>query len=146
MDTVYVEHWQHECCGAAFAVGDDVLWPLRDDHDRGRLGRWLGPAVAATVDASVDRHTEDAAMTRLRVIAIEAVFCEYEPTPDDPEGSSHGPVAGSWTGRRLDAVAGRSERLPGLEWVGYVVQVQGDAAGHVPEVPPVVSARPAPAP
>jgi len=47
VDTVYVEHWQHECCGAGFAVGDEVSWPLRYDHDPDRLGRWLGPAVVA---------------------------------------------------------------------------------------------------
>ena len=131
MPTVYVEHWQHECCGAPFAVGDEVVWPLRYDHDRERLRRRLGPAVAATISACVDRHTETADMTRLRVAAIEAVFCEYEPTPDDPEGSSHGPVAGSWTSRRLDAVVGSSEHLPGLEWGGYVVEVHhaGSVAG-----------------
>lgn len=136
MASVYVEHWQHECCGAAFAVGDEVIWPLRYDHDRGRLSRWLGPAVAATVSAYVDRHDEDVTMTTMLVSAVEAAFCRYGPTPDDPEGSSHGPVAGSWTTRRLDAVAGRSERLADLEWVGYVVQV------HAP-APALPSAAPA---
>ena len=129
MNRIYVEHWQHECCGDPFAVGDEVVWPLRYDHDRDRLSRWLGPAVAATVDAHVDRHTETAAMTRLRVAAIEAVFCRHEPTPDDPGGNSHSPVAGSWTSRRLHAVAGRSERLPGFEWVGYVVEVHDAGSG-----------------
>ena len=113
-----------------------MTWPLRYDPDRERLSRWLGPAVAATVSACVDRHDEDVTPTTMRVSAVEAAFCRYEPTPDDPEGSSHGPVAGSWTTRRLDAVVGRSERLPDLEWLGYVVQVHG-------AVPATPSAAPA---
>lgn len=134
MRTLYVEDWQHECCGEAFAVGDVVVWPLRDDHDPVRLRRHLGPAVAATVDACVDRHSEGATTKRLRVVTVDAVFCRYEATPDDPHGSSHGPVAGSWTARSLDAVAGRSEHLPGMQWVGYVVGVHdaGSTAGQLP--------------
>jgi Family of unknown function (DUF6578) len=34
---VFVEHWQHECCGAPFAIGQTVEWTLVVDDPAGGL-------------------------------------------------------------------------------------------------------------
>jgi hypothetical protein len=125
VDLVFVESWQHECCGEPFAVGDEVSWPLRGAAVEGdHLGRLLGAEVSRQLTAEVDRHSEDAEPVRLRVVAVRAAFCEDEPVPVGSGGPVRRAVAGTTVFRELAEVDERYEVLDGLRWLGYVVEAQ----------------------
>lgn len=54
---VFVERWEHECCGAEFRLGDEVTWLLV--VDRGWRRKQLGAhAPAQAVDLSVGQVIE----------------------------------------------------------------------------------------
>lgn len=126
MAVVFMEDWQHQCCGDPFAEGQAVTWTVRTDVDRARLSQVLGDDLAASVAAIVERHDESVASLAGTVERIRVVFCRYEETSDDPDGVTHRPVVGTTVLRDVQQIEGRrGEWLDEeLEWVGYVVDVR----------------------
>ncbi|WP_315968834.1 DUF6578 domain-containing protein [Aeromicrobium massiliense] len=125
---VWVDAWQMECCGEAFAVGDDVTWQLDDDPDRDWLEAALGPQVAARVTHAEEHHPdgEDLPQVTGRVVAIARSWCDYRPDSDD--GRLLLPVPGSAVLSAVDRYDGGIERAarPGLTFNGWVVDLQLD--------------------
>jgi hypothetical protein len=121
---IFLENWQHECCGRPFATAEVVTWPLTTDLGRDHLGTMLGSEVSARLTAYVERHSEQVVETRLRVNAIRAVFCEYAPDPDGEHPQALRPVPGTAAFQEMDRVEHRSESLLGMHWVGYVVDAE----------------------
>lgn len=78
--TVWVDGWQHECCGEPFAVGQEVRWPLLPDV--GGREALLRPEDAVTVTHTLESHQagdERPARTTLgRVTLVRAIQLEYE--------------------------------------------------------------------
>lgn len=124
MALVFLESWQHECCGAPFAVGDDVTWPLRADPDHAHLAVRLGADVGKRVTAEVERHADGVPQVRLRVTRIRAAFCTFEPDPVGAHGVTHRPVPGTTVLGDLRSVDRTHEVLGGQQWLGYVVDAQ----------------------
>ena len=78
--TVWVDDWQHECCGEPFALGQEVRWLLAPD-DAGRQAL-LRPDDGVVVTHALDSHQagdEQPARTVIgRVALIRAIQLEYE--------------------------------------------------------------------
>jgi hypothetical protein len=118
---VFMEYWQHECCGDLFAVGDAVTWPVRPV-----VGGWLagmlrdgfGPGVRWTVE----RHNDEVTQLHGTVSAIRSVFHRLERVERDPEHPRSLP--GSAVLQEVQCT-GRTERFGDYEWAGYVVELSG---------------------
>jgi hypothetical protein len=84
--TVWVQGWQHECCGRPFSVGSTVHWTL-GEPEREYLDPLFHPDLSVKVDRAEDRHgvlTDlDAPDTVGTVTAIRSVQVRWAPAPDD---------------------------------------------------------------
>jgi hypothetical protein len=121
---VFVEDWQHECCGAPFAVGDDVSWPLRADLDPAHLAVRLGADLAGRITDHVERHVDGVPEVRLRVRRIRAAFCADEPDPAGGNGVTSRLVPGTTVLRGVHSVGRTHEVFKDLRWLGYVVDAE----------------------
>lgn len=78
--TVWVDYWQHECCGEPFAVGREVRWRLAPDA--GGREVLLHAEDGVTVTHTLESHQagdERSARTVLgRVTLIRAIQLERE--------------------------------------------------------------------
>jgi hypothetical protein len=78
--TVWVDDWQHECCGEPFALGHEVRWLLTPD-DAGRQAL-LHPEEGVIVTHALDSHRagdeQPARAVVGRVTLIRAVQLEYQ--------------------------------------------------------------------
>ena len=124
MAVVFVETWQHECCGEPFAVGDTVTWPLVPVSEHADLAVRLGADVGGRVSSEVERHVEGVPEVRLRIQRIRAAFCAYQRDPVGTGGVTHRPVAGTTVFEGLRAVDRTHEVRGGLQWLGYVVDAE----------------------
>lgn len=94
--TIWVDDWQMQCCGNAFAVGTAVSWTLRDPNLDWPVAV-LGPETASRVDAAEEHHggvVVDAPSTTGTVRSIKAVHCRYAPQPGGDSPALY-PVPGS---------------------------------------------------
>lgn len=101
---VFYEHWQMECCGTPFAVGDEVAWRLVAVNARAPQGEYHGAG------AWVEHHGGPDHETTGRVRAIDLVHQEYL-AHHDPLAVRHpepepGTLVLRATGRRLEPVPG----------------------------------------
>ncbi|WP_225827868.1 DUF6578 domain-containing protein [Streptomyces naphthomycinicus] len=101
---VFYEHWQMECCGTPFAVGDEVRWRLVTVDTREERDGYHGAA------AWVNRHGGPDRETAGRVLSIDLVHQEYL-AHHDPLAVEHpepepGTVVLRAAGRALEAVPG----------------------------------------
>jgi hypothetical protein len=73
--TVWIDDWQHECCGQPFSIGSTLHWTLGEPDES--VGLLFGPDLSVHVDREEDRHyvlTEiDAPETVGTVTAIRSV-------------------------------------------------------------------------
>jgi hypothetical protein len=77
MTRVWLTRWEWECCGDAFAVGDDVDFGIATRDVASHLSETLGPALVGTVDAIESHHEEEFAdRVRGRVTAVHRVTRE----------------------------------------------------------------------
>jgi hypothetical protein len=77
MTRVWLTRWEWECCGDAFAVGDDVDFGVATRDVASQLSETLGPALAGTVDAIESHHEEEFSdRVRGRVTAVHTVTRE----------------------------------------------------------------------
>ena len=74
MTRVWLTRWEWQCCGDAFAVGDDIDFGIQTRDPDSALSDVLGPALVATVDAVESHHEEEYSdRVRGRVVAVHAV-------------------------------------------------------------------------
>jgi hypothetical protein len=120
--TLWVDDWQMQCCGEAFAIGSKVSWTVRDaDHEW--LTDVIGPDAAATIDAAEEHHGGDDMQTvHGTVTSIAAVHCRYSPQRDGDTNVLH-PVPRSATLTQLDAADGWMANHDDLRFTGYVVRL-----------------------
>lgn len=77
MTRVWLSGWEWQCCGDAFAVGDEIDFGIEARDPRRALADMFGPALVATVDAIESHHEEERAdRVRGRVVAVHAVTSE----------------------------------------------------------------------
>ena len=77
MTRVWLSDWEWQCCGDAFAVGDEIDFGIEARDPRPALADMFGPALVATVDAIESHHEEERAdRVRGRVVAVHAVTSE----------------------------------------------------------------------
>ena len=118
---VFVEFWQHECCGDLFGVGDLVSWPVRP-MTLGSLVDLLGDDADRPVRWEVDRHGDESAHMAGIVREISAIFCRLETVTTDRDGLHLRPQPGSGVLRRIYR-SQRHEVFTDLEWRGYLVDM-----------------------
>jgi hypothetical protein len=88
---VWVDGWQHACCGEDFAVGDRVTWTVTYELDTPWAATVLGAAEAARITAAEEHHGDETGTLTGTVTGIESVRCRYARGAD---GALH-PVPGS---------------------------------------------------
>lgn len=124
---VYYEEWQLQCCGDAFAVGEEVTWtvePARDEYG---------------ADWHEEHHNEDDLPTLTgTVLAIESVWQRYEESDD---GRLLTAVDGDFVMAGLSAANGvESDELAPLQaeyhFRGYVVTLDERALPASPTKEP----------
>ena len=123
-DLIWVDGWQMQCCGEAFAVGTAVEWRLNDAPDLDWLEAVLEPEIARRISYSEEHHAAPPSAHPLRhgkVVAIQAAFCRYAPTGSD-ERTLY-PVAGSAVLRETSRADGHVDDESGERFNGYVVEV-----------------------
>lgn len=125
MTLLFVEFWQHECCGELFEVGEAVVWPVAPVEGDG-LESLLGVELGQQVQLAVDRHRDEFRTRTGTVRSIRAVFHRQELVTGHADGTSDRALAGSAQLRSITRTQ-RRERLHDLEWAGYVVDVSDDA-------------------
>jgi len=118
---LFVEFWQHECCGDLFGVGDVVAWPVVPVEGDG-LVSLLGADLGRQLPLTVDRHGDDHETLTGTVLSIRAVFHQLEPVTGQADGVSHRARPGSAQLRYVNRTQ-RRERLGDLEWAGYMVEL-----------------------
>ena len=126
---VWMDGWQLQCCGDAFAVGDRVTWSLREASDTTWLEAALGPDRARSVTHDEDHHTDgpdSSASTRGRVTSIERGYCRYAPTSQDPRVLM--PVPGTALIDRVSRADGWEPEIDGRMFSGYLVTLDVDPA------------------
>ena len=124
---VWVDHWQMQCCGEPFAIGDEVSWTLRDP-DTEWLAHVLGSDLAAGIGKAEEHHGgvgEGVTPTVGIVASIHAVHCRYAPVPGGAETALY-PVAGSGTADAVRSADGWTPDRGDLKFAGYVVQLTGE--------------------
>ncbi|MFG6492024.1 DUF6578 domain-containing protein [Microbacterium sp. P03] len=74
---IWLADWEWQCCGEAFAVGDDIDFGIATRSPHLALADTLGPVLVATVDA-IESHHEDDFVDRVRgrVLQVHAVTRE----------------------------------------------------------------------
>ena len=122
---LFVEFWQHECCGDLFGVGDVVVWPVAPVEGDG-LVSLLGAGLGQRLRLAVDRHQEGVGTLTGTVLSVRAVFSEQELVEDHAGGTHHRARPGSAQLRAVERTQ-RCERLDDLRWAGYVVELSVDA-------------------
>ena len=121
--TLFMEHWQIQCCGEPFGVGDNVSWPTTPVTGRSFLD-FLGDR-AGEVDAYEDHHLpgEPVVVCEGVVSAIEAVFCLYEHV----SGQRFRPRLGTTEFQTRSFVDGREPYEPIADvhrrFVGYLIAI-----------------------
>ncbi len=126
MTLVFMEFWQHQCCGRPFAVEDTVTWPVVPVEGEG-LSRMLGD-VGRRIDLAVERHSDEAQHVTGTVRAIHSVFYELEWLEQHPDGSHGRAAQGSGVLRPVQE-SSRSEHGDELEWSGYLIELDRVSAG-----------------
>jgi hypothetical protein len=120
--TVWVQNWQHECCGTPFSVGSTVHWTLAEP-EREYVDSLFHPDLSVEIDYAEDRHMvladEDAPDTVGTVTAIRSVQVRYAPAPDDPKELS--PVPGSAALTEVDRSNG--DEMRSGDFAGYLVEI-----------------------
>lgn len=111
MTRVWLAEWEWECCGDAFADGDDVDFGIATRDMHAGMTDILGPALVATVDAIESHHEEEFAdRVRGRVVAVHRVTHEVierrslrRPGHGAPPNAVMPPEGAEWpmTGREL---------------------------------------------
>ena len=121
---VWIEQWQHECCGEAFAVGDVVSWPVVPLGPYGLDGlvRLLGKGLAGQVRWYIERHDEAAAFVGGRVASVFCVFCDLELVSDERESPHSRTAPGTTTLHERDRST-RHEHDELRHWAGYLVHL-----------------------
>ena len=122
---VWVDGWQMQCCGTPFAVGDDVEWTLSSGCDIAWLKRVVGPEIANSISASEEHHggLPDGAPTPNGVVTgIRAAWSEFAALPGGDPRTLH-PVAGTQELVQVDRADGWERERQGLEFNGYVVEL-----------------------
>lgn len=122
---LFVEFWQHECCGDLFEVGEAVVWPVAP-VEGDALVSLLGVELGLRLQLAVDRHQDEARSWTGTVRSIHAVFHRQELVSDHTEGTCYRAVPGSAQLRSIERTQ-RREWLDDLEWAGYVVELSDGA-------------------
>ena len=119
--TVWVEDWQHECCGDPFGIGSTVRWTLGEPDEA--VDMLFGPDLSVHVDREEDRHyvlTDlDTPETVGTVTAIRSVRVRYARDPEDERVRF--PVPGSAELTEVDRSDGAEMRSKGF--AGYLVEI-----------------------
>lgn len=120
--TVWIDDWQQECCGDPFAPGDDVEWPLSREVDVDGLAAMIGENDAVAVDLDLDSHglSTDATPRQGTVVSITTVHARYEIRADLGARVALPETARR---RRIDRAERFEPRAPGMEFVGYLVDL-----------------------
>lgn len=127
--TVWIDCWEHECCGRPFRVGSRVEWCLQPASNR--LNRYLaklfGPGVLGYVSHAQTNHgpygRRALVVTSGTVESISAVFGRNAPLPDQPRAGRLA-VPGSGRIRRRAASIGWEHKITGgREFAGYIVDL-----------------------
>jgi hypothetical protein len=120
--TVWVQNWQHECCGQPFSVGSTVHWTLAEP-EREYVESLFRPELSVQIDGAEDRHgvlaDDDTPDTVGTVTAIRSVQVRYAPAPDDERVQT--PVPGSAELTEVNRSNGDEMRSEG--WAGYLVEI-----------------------
>ena len=121
MALVFVEFWQHQCCGEPFAVGEVVLWPLAPTSGDGMV-RVIGSELGSQVAWAVERHADVFTTVSGTVRALTSVFNQTEHVEEHPEGPHTRVKAGSGVMQPV-ARTQSAEYLDDYEWSGYLVDL-----------------------
>lgn len=122
---VWVDAWQQQCCGDAFAVGDTVTWPLESEPDREWLRDALTPELASCLTHHQERHAVGGAEPPRRtgvVVGVRAAFGRYAARADD--GAGLHPEPGSAVLVDLARVEGAESFPTGERLNGFVVELE----------------------
>jgi hypothetical protein len=122
--TVWVDHWQMQCCGKPFSRGSQVAWTL-GPADPEWLQAVLGANRQQTVDAAEEHHggvPEDTVPTEGTVIWIAAVHCRFAPKPSGDSRTLY-PVPDSGTLTEVDSADGWTADRGDEKFTGYLVRL-----------------------
>jgi hypothetical protein len=121
--TVWVEEWQHACCGEPFSIGSTVRWTLAEP-EREYLDPLFRRDLAVRVDREQDRHgvlTDlDAPVTAGTITAIRSVRVRYAPVPGEDE-RVRAPVPGS--AELTDVDRSNGDEMRSRSFAGYLVEL-----------------------
>ena len=131
MTLLFVEFWQHECCGDLFEVGEAVVWPVAPVEGDG-LVSLLGVELGQQLQLAVDRHQDEVRMTTGTVRSIRAVFHRQALVTSHADGTYYRALPGSAQLRSIKRTQ-RREWLDDLEWAGYVVELSDGAESSAGE-------------
>jgi len=124
---VWVEHWELQCCGDPFAVGDEVEWGLVPASPDDVLTDGLGAETAALVTHYETHHQSpddepQPVPTRGRVKSITAAYWRVGPRPGGSERALY-PVPGTAVLEDRERADGWEPKLETLVFEGYIVEL-----------------------
>ena len=118
---VWVDVFDHQCCGEPFGVGSTVRWTLvQPDH--AYIDPMFGQDHSVEVDRVADYHPTDpdAPHTVGAVLSLRGVRVRYSRSPDDKRVVL--PVPGSAELTELDRSSG--DELWSKDFAGYLVEIR----------------------
>ncbi|MFD9724436.1 DUF6578 domain-containing protein [Streptomyces sp. NPDC059072] len=134
--TVWVDDWQMQCCGEAFAPGDVVSWTLLevDPEDYVAL---VGGERAAAIDFREEHHGqgEGRVPTSVGVVSIVEVHCRFGVLPGATDKVNR-PVPGTTVMVPVEKADGWAKARPDVRFAGYLV-----TARRVTDLPEGAGAR-----
>jgi len=120
--TVWLEDWQHQCCGEPFSIGSTLGWTLAGPEEY--VDSLFAPDLAVHVDHIDDRHGMhvdlDTPQTVGTVTAIRSVRVRHARDPNNERSWS--PVPGS--AELAEVERSNGDEMRSRDFAGYLVEIQ----------------------
>ncbi|MDI9832451.1 DUF6578 domain-containing protein [Streptomyces sp. KAU_LT] len=116
--TIWIDAWQTQCCGEAFAPGDVVSWKLLEAKPE-NFADIVGGDRAAEIDFREEHHGDgNPPPTRLKVLTVTEVHCRIELPPG---ADAYRPAPGTAELVPAERADGWTEPRQDLRFMGYLV-------------------------
>jgi Family of unknown function (DUF6578) len=117
--TLWIESWQHGCCGESFGIGSTLGWTLAGPDEY--VDSLFAPDLSVHVDHVDDPHTHFKTPETIgTVTAIRSVRVRHAPDPNDERVRVTVPGSAELT----EVERSNGDEMRPREFAGYLVEIQ----------------------